>query len=228
MSNATQTHHRFETMWSLGYLLHIPTGYADTPAKAWPLIVFLHGRGERGADLELLKAHGVPKVVAQDPDFPFVTLSPQCPAGLGWPHLVIPLRLLINEMIARYRIDPDRVYLTGLSMGGHGSWELAMTYPDLFAAVAPVCGRCPVGYEKRVLAIAHLPVWAFHGQADPVVSLVHSARMVEALRAAGADPRFTIYPGVQHASWEMAYADPALYEWFLQHTRQPAPPHAED
>ncbi len=223
-----QTPHRFETAWSLGYLLHLPAGYADAPDTAWPLIVFLHGRGERGADLELLKLHGIPKLVEQEPEFPFVTLSPQCPEGLGWPHHVVLLERLIREMIAQYRIDPERVYLTGLSMGGHGTWELAMTYPDLFAALAPVCGRCPAGYESRVKDIADLPVWVFHGQDDPVVPVIYSERMVGALRATGATPRFTAYPGVEHASWELAYADPELYEWFLQHTRQPATPSAND
>jgi predicted peptidase len=223
MSHPTQTAQHFETACTLDYLLHLPASYDAEPERHWPLIVFLHGIGERGSDLEKVKLHGIPMHVERDPDFPFVTLSPQCPDGLYWPHVVVLLGGLIRDTLARLRVDPDRVYLTGLSMGGQGTWELAMTYPELFAAIAPICGPLPASHRSRSAAIAHLPIWVFHGEDDPVVPLEDSLAMVGMLQASGAEPRLTVYPGVEHDSWIATYADPALYEWLLQHER----PHVE-
>ena len=178
----------------LGYLVHLPTGYGDDPEKKWPLIFFLHGRGERGDDLELLKKHGIAKVVEVDA-----------------------LNALLDEVLDKYNVDEDRVYLTGLSMGGSGSWHLVAAHPDRFAAVAPICG----GYGDPLAAplIKDVPIWVFHGARDTTVALARSQSMVDALKAVGGNVRFTVYPDAEHDSWTQTYDNPELYEWFLQHRR---------
>jgi len=198
----------------LEYLLFLPKGYHAKRDRHWPLILFLHGVGERGQDLEKVKAHGIPKVVEQRDDLPFVVVSPQCPPDQWWQ--AGQLEVLLDEAQASLRIDADRVYLTGLSMGGFGAWELAVACPDRFAAVVPVCGG---GNPYRLRGIAHVPVWAFHGARDPLVPLIRSEEMVEALRKCGGDARLTVYPDVGHDSWTETYDNPEVYEWFLRHRR---------
>lgn len=201
----------------LNYLLYLPKDYGVDPQKKWPLIFFLHGAGERGDDLELVKLHGVPKVVDQREDFPFVVVSPQLPEDAWWPCEVEALNALLDAVMAQYGVDADRVYLTGLSMGGYGAWSLATVYPERFAAIAPICGG---GDRRMACVLKDLPVWVFHGAQDDVVPLARSEKMVEALRACGGDVRFTIYPDAEHDSWTRTYDNPELYEWFLQYTRQ--------
>ncbi len=201
----------------LNYLLFLPAGYNPNGAKRWPLILFLHGMGERGNtldDLELVKKHGIPKLVDQRPDFPFIAVSPQCPKRTFWDHEVESLNALLDEVIAAHAVDAHRVYLTGLSMGGFGAWALATAYPERFAAIAPICGG---GDPETVCALKDVPVWVFHGAKDPVVPLSESEQMVAALKACGGDVRFTVYPDAEHDSWSETYANPALYEWFLAH-----------
>jgi predicted peptidase len=200
----------------LRYLLFLPQDYGTNPDRKWPLILFLHGAGERGDDLELVKIHGIPKIVERQHDFPFVVLSPQCPDETTWWDHHRTLKALLDETVANYAVDVDRIYLTGLSMGGYGTWGLAMAYPKLFAAIAPICGG---GFPEFVSQLKDVPVWAFHGAEDDVVKLEAGQRMVDALRACGGNVRFTVYPGVRHDSWTRTYDNPELYEWFLQHTR---------
>jgi predicted peptidase len=200
----------------LRYLLFLPQDYGTNPDKKWPLILFLHGAGERGNNLERVKKHGVPKIVERRPDFPFIVLSPQCPDEATWWDHHLTLKALLDEIMVKYAVDVHRIYLTGLSMGGYGTWSMAMAYPKLFAAIAPICGG---GFPDFVSELKHVPVWAFHGAEDDVVKLEVSQRMVDALRACGGNVRFTVYPGVGHDSWTQTYDNPELYEWFLQHTR---------
>ncbi len=199
---------------SLRYLLHRPPEQAK--GKRWPLIVFLHGAGERGSDTELLKLHGIPRVVEENPDFPFITIAPQCPEGSWWPMHIKELNALITQALLLYDVDPDRVYLTGISMGGYGVWNLATAYPDRFAAVAPICGG---GDPDSVCAMRRVPVWAFHGERDNVVLIRESRKMVDALRECGGSVRFTIYPNAGHDSWTKTYQNPRLYEWFMSHRK---------
>ena len=194
---------------SCDYLLFLPSGY-DRSKKRWPLILFLHGSGERGTDLDLLKKHGLPKIVATRPDFPFIVVSPQCPSEGWWTSDA--LIALLDNVEKKYRIDPRRVYVTGLSMGGFGTWQLAIDYPHRFAAIAPICGR---GNPLRAHRISHLPIWVFHGAKDRIVPLDNSREMVHQLRKLGAKPKFTIYPKAAHDSWTRTYENPRLYEWFL-------------
>jgi predicted peptidase len=205
----------------LDYLLHLPRSLAADPLQRWPLVLFLHGAGERGSDLNLVKRHGIAKVAESDEVFPFIAASPQCPADSLWDEHVDALLALLEEVSASYPVDADRVYLTGLSLGGYGAWNLAVLHPDRFAALAPVCGGAiPMrGFPGRVSALRRVPVWAFHGALDPVVPVRESESLVEALRACGGEARLTVYPDAAHDSWTRTYENPELYRWFLSHRR---------
>ncbi len=194
------------------YLLYLPQGY-NKKGQPWPLIVFLHGAGERGDNLNQLKVHGIPKLVESDGNFPFIVISPQCPADVWWD--VETLKVLIDHIKAEYNIDDSRVYLTGLSMGGFGTWALAEKYPDDFAAIAPICG----GGEPRLAKKLKMPIWAFHGAKDDTVPLQRSQEMVDAVKKAGGDVKFTVYPELGHDCWTVTYDNKELYEWFLSHKK---------
>ncbi len=204
----------------LDYLLSLPAGYGDEPRRGWPLILFLHGAGERGDDIERVRTHGIPKVVDAGAEMPFITVSPQCPMGTLWAAQMDALDALLQEIVARHAVDTARIYLTGLSMGGNGTWHLAAAYPDRFAAIAPVCGWGDffAGFPKRVCRLRQVPVWAFHGAQDTVVPLAGSQVLVDKLQECGGDVRLTIYPDAAHDSWTETYDNPGLYTWFLSHT----------
>jgi predicted peptidase len=204
--------------FTLNYLVFLPEDYGKDPAKKWPLMIFLHGSGERGNDVNMVKAHGPPKIVETQKDFPFILVSPQCPAGTGW-H-VPELNQLLDHIMAGYSVDADRVYATGLSMGGFATWDWATQSPDRFAAIAPMSGG---GNATNAHRIAKLPIWVFHGEADPVVPIAKSQEMVDALKKLGADVQFTHYPGVGHDCWSLAYGNPELYTWMLSHHRGETP-----
>jgi predicted peptidase len=198
----------------LDYLLYLPKGYADQ--EKWPLLVFLHGAGERGSDLNLVKKHGPPKLIEEGKDMPFIVVSPQCPSGQWWTAKPLELTALLDEVCAKHKVDKDRVYLTGLSMGGFGTWTLAAYSPDRFAAIAPICGG---GEVLATRALGHMPTWVFHGAKDPVVPLKRSEDMVEALKRVNKEVKFTVYPEAQHDSWTETYNNPELYAWLLEHKR---------
>lgn len=216
-----QQHKEFEkeikVKVKLRYLLYLPPDYG-TKDQAWPLVLFLHGAGESGSDLEKVKIHGPPKLVEGGKDFPFILVSPQCP-GRGWD--VAALTALLDEVVNQYKVDRQRVYLTGLSMGGFGTWALAAAHPERFAAIIPICGG---GSPARAARLKDLPIWAFHGAKDPVVPLEQSQVMVDAVNAAGGKVKFTIYPDAAHDSWTATYANPEIYQWLLQHKRKAAEP----
>ena len=197
------------------YLLHLPKDYSNKDKK-WPLLLFLHGAGERGDDLELVKTHGPPKIVENQLDFPFVLISPQCPQNDWWTsqNQLDFLSALIEEICSTYHIDRNRIYVTGLSMGGYGTWSLAMLYPQKFAAIAPICGG---GDPKEIYKIKDVPVWVFHGAKDTTVPVEKSQEMVDALKNIGGTVKFTIYPEAGHDSWTKTYDDPDLYKWLLSH-----------
>jgi len=215
---------RIRRKLQLRSLLFLPKDYAARGGRRWPLLCFLHGAGERGADLALVAKHGPPKLVAQKKEFPFVLLSPQCPAGQLWDDAA--LLALLDHVVARFRIDPRRVYLTGLSMGGYGTWSLGLKHPERFAAIAPVCGGGTyadilLANPKQRRAQRSLAIWAFHGAKDGVVPPVESKAMVAALKKAGCrDITLTLYPNAGHDAYTRAYNNPKLYEWFLRHRRR--------
>jgi predicted peptidase len=195
------------------YLLYLPKDYNST-GKPFPLLVFLHGVGECGDNLDQLKVHGIPKILETDGNFPFVVISPQCPANMWWTDHLESLKALIDDIKGKYNIDKSRVYLTGLSMGGFGTWALAAKYPNDFAAIAPVCG----GGEIR-LAMADrykMPVWVFHGTKDDIIPIQRSQEMVDMIKSKGGNVKFTVYPELGHNCWDAAYGDKNLYNWFLE------------
>jgi predicted peptidase len=204
----------------LSYLLHLPPEARQATERKWPAILFLHGLGESGNDPSAVLRTGLPQYVTQHRDFPFVVIAPQCPWNSWWPELAEWLDQLLVERLSNLPIDSRRVYLTGLSMGGFGSWYLGALWPERFAAVAPICGGGLWfhGFPKRVARLRKIPVWAFHGAKDEVVPLVESERLVNALREAGGNAKFTVYPHARHDSWTETYKNPELYEWFLSHT----------
>jgi predicted peptidase len=204
----------------LSYLRYLPPDYGHEPGKKWPLILFLHGANERGTDLNLIKRHGIPKI-AESKRLPFIALSPQCPEPHWWSDFLPELDALVEGTIQTLNVDPDRIYLTGISMGGFGTWHLASEYPNRFAAIAPICGGAPwmFGFPERASNIHHIPIWAFHGDTDDVVPVECSDQMVNFMRGCGGNVKYTIYPNVKHDSWTRTYNDPALYEWFMQHQR---------
>lgn len=198
---------------SYAFQLFLPKGYLADKDKAWPLLIFLHGSGERGDDVAKVKVHGPPKIADRDPAFPFLTVSPLLGADQDWE--IDKLDRLVDHIARTYRIDPTRIYLTGLSRGGHASWRWAVAQPRRFAAVAPVAGRGDPGGACRLM---DLPVWTFHGDRDDVVIPEGSFNMARAIRACGGRKvRLTIYPDLGHNAWDPAYGDPALYDWLLEH-----------
>ncbi|WP_440119216.1 prolyl oligopeptidase family serine peptidase [Paenibacillus sp. QZ-Y1] len=201
---------------TLDYLLHIPETQEPTePDQKWPVILFLHGAGERGNDLEMLKRNGVPYIVEQDRSFPFIVISPQCPENELWAMEKEVVMAIVEHVLEHYPADPKRVYLTGLSMGGYGAWHLPMDYPNVFAAVAPICGGAN---PSKAEALQNVPIWAFHGAKDDIVLLSESEGIVKALEALNADVKLTIYPESNHDAWTVTYDNPELYKWFLSHT----------
>lgn len=205
------------TTLQASYLLYLPKDYGKDPTKKWPVLVFLHGSGESGTDIEAVKQHGPPKLIAQGKEFPFIVVSPQAASPeQGWRIDV--LNALLDNVIAHHRVDQDRVYLTGLSMGGFGTWAWATANPERFAAVAPICGGGVAHYAAS--RMKNLPVWAFHGGKDSVVALGETFNMINALNRAGAaEVKYSIYPEAGHDSWTQAYNDENLYRWLLSHKR---------
>ncbi|MHC4511731.1 MAG: carboxylesterase family protein [Planctomycetota bacterium] len=197
------------------YLLFVPESYGKEQ-KRWPLMLFLHGAGERGDDLEKVKKHGPPKIVGKQKDFPFIVVSPQCPEGDWWTSKTEVLIHLLDEIIARYDVDTERIYLTGVSMGGYGSWALASEYPDRFAAVVPICGG---GSRMMSLTLEDVPIWAFHGAKDSHVPVEESKEVVDAINARSGNAKLTIYPDASHDSWTETYNNQELYDWLLKHRR---------
>jgi predicted peptidase len=195
------------------YLLHLPEGYEQS-RQLWPLILHLHGAGERGADFEKLRAFGLARVVERQPEFPFIVVSPLCPEDDFWRNEI--LFALLDDVCERHAVDVQRVYVTGASMGGYGTWNLAAHEPQRFAAIAPICGRAA---GLWTWPLTKMPIWVFHGERDPIVPLDESARMVEALKKQGNDVKFTIYPRGLHDVWTRTYRSPELFDWFLTFKR---------
>jgi len=204
----------------LGYLLSLPEAYEATEEKKWPLILFFHGMGERGNDVNKVKGEGIPKL-AEYKDFPFIIVSPQCAKGISWGKQTAELRELLLKIIAEYNVDTSRIYLTGLSAGGSGAWKMACAYPKAFAAIAPICGGMADIYDmddtdfEGLENIINIPTWVFHGIIDDIAPLAESVIIVEKLRALGGNVKATYYPGVGHDSWTITYDNPEFYEWLL-------------
>ena len=205
MAFETSQHGRVE------YLLYLPKDYDEQ--ESLPLMLFLHGRGESNGPISLVAKWGPPRIVGEGDDMPYIIISPQCPRSDNWSsekqqQILIEL---LDSVSKEWKVDSNRVYLTGLSMGGFGSWQLAAKYPERFAAVVPICGGMSV---KHAEALKNIPIWAFHGDKDPIVPIKRTADIVDAIKAAGGTSvRFTTLEEIGHNSWSSAYATPGLYRW---------------
>jgi predicted peptidase len=196
------------------YVLFIPKDYDGK--KAYPLILFLHGAGETGEDGQKQAKTGLGKAIREQADtFPFITVFPQSQKRTWKADSDDGKRALaiLEETKKDYKIDEKRVYLTGLSMGGFGTWSFAEAFPEKWAAIVPICGG---GDPKSAEKIKNIPCWIFHGDADNAVKVDRSRDMKKALEAAGGKPNYTEYPGVGHNSWDKAYATKDLFEWMLK------------
>jgi len=196
---------------TLTYWVALPDDYAAS-AKEYPMMLFLHGAGERGTDPEKVKIHGPLKLICNGANYNAVCIAPQCPDGMVWDNITFELKELIDAVTAEYRIDKAKLSCTGLSMGGFGTWMMGISYPELFCKLAPVCGG---GMAWRVPVLKNVPVRAFHGTADTVVLPERSKEMVDKLKAAGGDVTLTLYEGVGHNSWVNAYEQSDLIEWLI-------------
>jgi predicted peptidase len=203
--------------FELPYALYLPPGYESGGDKRWPLLFFLHGAGERGDNLDLVSIYGPLMQVKEGRELPFIVVAPQCPENWTWDRSLEELDQLFLEIVRNYSVDLERIYVTGLSMGGYGTWHWAVHQPRAFAALVPICGggMWLMGFPQRVAALKDVPIWTFHGDADEVVPLGNTAELVEELRKLGAPVKFTIYPGVGHDSWTPAYNEPELIPWLL-------------
>ena len=195
---------------SLGYLVSLPDGFDGV--KSFPMVVFLHGSGERGDDIEKVKINGLPKYISQGQKYPAIILCPQCPDNMVWNNIAFELKALIDFAVEKYHADRDRISLTGLSMGGFGTWETAQLFPEVFSAIAPVCGG---GMAWRCDALTSLPIRAFHGAKDDVVPLSCSAEMVDAVNGCGGHAELTIFPEDTHNSWDSAYLKTDVVGWMI-------------
>ncbi|MGM9626362.1 MAG: hypothetical protein ACI3XM_11725 [Eubacteriales bacterium] len=207
-----------EVAGSLSGVVTVPSGF-DPDKESLPVIVFLHGAGERGTDSELVKRHGVPKLFCENPDYHglrVITLSPQCPDGMTWNHLAFPLMDWIRAAVSTYHGDETRVALTGLSMGGFGTWEMLCTFPAYFCCGAPVCGG-GLSWRADLLRGQHIRV--YHSVDDGCVPFSYSVQMVEAAKRNGADIRFFPTDGYDHNCWDNAYEETDLIEWLASQTR---------
>jgi predicted peptidase len=219
--------------FKLPYRLLMPKNY-DAKEK-YPLVIFLHGAGERGDDNQKQLLHGMNDFGSDEimGKYPCFVIAPQCPAGQRWvevdwsakahtlPEKPSPaLAATLNAVAAlrqEFAIDTKRIYLTGLSMGGYGVWDALARRPELFAAAVPICGGGDPALAKQM---QNVPIWAFHGADDKAVPVERSRQMIDALKAAGAQPKYTEYPGVGHNSWTQTYADPALYKWLFAQAKK--------
>jgi predicted peptidase len=196
------------------YAIYVPTDYSDE--RKWPAIVFLNGAGERGADGMLQTRVGIgPAIVTHPKRFGCIVVMPQSQPGMLWqdPAMVALVMACVEAAEAEFNIDAKRIALTGLSLGGFGTWHIGALHPDRFCALGPICGG---GDPEQARKLARTPIWAFHGEADPVVPADRTREMVAAVRLAGGDVRYTELPGVGHNSWDAAYGDRQFIEWLLE------------
>lgn len=204
----------------LPYRLHLPKGDKDVP-----LVIFLHGAGERGSDNKAQLKHGIASILSwgERTGNQFVLLVPQCPKGIWWTTSkggkgpLGDVMAVVDDLVKKQAIDQKRIYLTGLSMGGYGSWELLRRKPEFFAAAIPICGG---GSTKDAVKFKDVPLWVFHGDKDTVVRPEQSRKMVAALKEAGGKPKYTEYKGVDHDSWSATYANDEVLAWLFSQKKK--------
>ncbi len=208
---------------ALNYLLYLPDDYELQPESVWPLLIYLHGAGKRGDDLEILiQKVPIPLGAPGKPQPPLIVLAPQCPLNTFWDFEFDALTALLQAVTGEYRVDQKRIYLTGISMGGFATWQLAEANPDWFAAIAPVCGGYlkKIGFPERLKALSQMPAWVFHGALDDKIPLKMAEEMVNELRCYNDQVRFTIFPDLGHNIGKTVYDNPEFYEWLLKQIKK--------
>ena len=204
-----------DVFYNFEYVMYLPKDYDEN--KTYPLVFFLHGAGERGNDLDIACRHGFMKHVREDgKDYPFIFIAPQCPYDKYWGCYTESLLAFLDDICSTLPIDMDRVYLTGLSMGGTGTWMLAMAAPERFAAIAPVCGSGIYWYAG---VLVDTPVYMYHGDCDEIVPIQESISMLNAINKRGGNAQLRICYGTGHEAWEIAYAGDELVNWLLSHKK---------
>ena len=204
--------------YKLSYKVYLPENYNDA-STTFPLVLFLHGVGERGDDLDLVETHGLPKIIKSGERFPFITVAPQCPNQEWWSRaeMVKCLVYLVKKITKMYNVDSRRVYVTGLSMGGYGTIALANERPDLFAAALAVCGGADF---NNFNSLKNIPLWLLHGSDDDVHPASNSEKIYNELKDINPEVRLTIYDGVDHNSWDITYDNSDIYDWLLSKQKQ--------
>lgn len=210
--------YKFEkaTKLTLNYMVYLPENY--TTNSKWPLILSLHGSGERGNNVDDVKKWGIHRILREDNSFPFIVVCPQCPSGEIWEMQFNMLKELLNEIEDNYSIDKEREYLTGYSLGAYGTWNFAILNPERFAAIIPVSGGAIS--PKRAMNLKQLPIWAAHGDNDTVVEFEESKRIVDCLRIYNPNIIFKVYKGAGHEVCTLAYEETELYQWLLGQKRK--------
>ncbi len=201
---------------NLEYITRFPDGYVD--GEKYPILVFLHGAGTRGKGSDILKNHIFFKEIDKHTDFPFVVVAPHCTENT-WCDVYERLKRLVMSIACSSFADEKRIYLMGASMGGFGSWQLAMSMPELFAAVIPICGG---GLRWNASRLINVPIWAFHGGKDTLVDPEESQRMVDAVNKCGGNARLTIYPENGHDAWTATFRSVEVFEWLLSNINENA------
>lgn len=203
---------------TLDYLLELPEDYTHESREKYPLLLFLHGMGERGNNLEMLYVNGIPKLLHEGERLPFITLMPQCPETSFWPDESRALKLLLEHIIKTHHVDTRRIYITGLSMGGYGTYEMLTRYPDLFAAGVPICGGIGSMTARMNLAVLKdIPLWIFHGERDDVVPVEESRQIYTYLQSIGHENlKLTLYSDLKHDSWTRTYENREVYDFLLK------------
>lgn len=198
---------------SYQYLRYLPNNYTPKGAKM-PVLIFLHGSGERGTDIIRVKIHGPPRIVDQGKDLPFIIISPLLDDGEMWENERLDATL--KAALRGINYDETRIYLTGLSLGGVGTWNWAIAEPNKFAAIIPIAAPSNLSFACK---LKNTPIWLFHGLKDDVVSVVHSKDMEKWIKDYGGNVKATYYPDAGHDSWTATYDNPEIYDWLLQHQR---------
>lgn len=205
---------KIEEFCGFKYVIKYPDCYKE--GEKFPVIIFLHGAGSRGNDIDIMKNNPYFKIVNHYTNFPFITVAPQCSQNT-WFDMFEQLKKFVYKISGENFADKNRIYLMGASMGGYGTWQLAMSIPEVFAAIVPICGG---GMYWNAGRLVNLPVWAFHGAKDTVVFKEESIKMVDAVNARGGNAKLTIYPENEHDAWSDTYKNPEVFDWLLSHTNK--------
>lgn len=201
---------------TLNYLVYLPQSYSTN--NKLPLILSLHGSGERGNNIDDVKKWGIHKILRENDNFPFVVVSPQCPVGEIWEMQFNALKDLLDKIENDYNIDDERIYLTGYSLGGYGTWNFAILNPEIFTAIVPISGGAIS--PQRALRLKNIPIWVAHGDSDTVVQFEESKRIVDCLKEHNPNIIFKVYKGGGHEVCTTAYEEPELFQWLVKQKRK--------